>query len=88
MKENRRLELTRLYNDIQDRLEILVSEYKIKPSEIKSYVENNKQELIEEFGYSDVDGIGRVLIDVAEHLSNSEIDGIMTFEAFVFSSRQ
>jgi len=39
--------------------------------------------VIEESGLADVDGAYRIVLDVVEHLYNSNKDTVMTFESFV-----
>lgn len=80
---NNKFELNRLYSEIRGKLESLMQEFKITPSELNNYVRNNLDELVEEFGMVDSIFSKTVILDVCSHYENSFKDGLMTFESFV-----
>jgi hypothetical protein len=83
MKEiTSKLELNQYYKIVSDKLDLLMSTYKILPSEILFYIKNNLSEVKEEFGLVDVKGIDRIILDVATHFHHTQLDKIMSFESF------
>ena len=82
-KINSRDELNHYYRLVQDNLDRYMKDYKVNPEELHNYVKNNMFMVIEESGLADVDGAYRIVLDVVEHLYNSNKDTVMTFESFV-----
>jgi hypothetical protein len=46
------------------------------------YVKNNLSEIIKECEMSDIIGAATIVMDIATHLNNSELDLVMKFESF------
>lgn len=57
---------------------------KVRPSEVKMFIQNNLDRILTREGLSDVFGIKRVVDDVLDHHDSMESDGVLTFENFTF----
>lgn len=57
---------------------------KVRPSEVKRFIQNNLDRILTREGLSDVFGIKRVVDDVLDHHDSMENDGVLTFENFTF----
>lgn len=84
MKEiTSREELNQYYNLVNLKIEEdLINRHKIRPSELIRYIKSNIDEIIEEFGLSEINGAKNIIMDVVSHYYNAELDNIMTFESF------
>ncbi len=77
-----RLELTSCYKKVQNKLEEYISLYKVSIPELHQYVKSNMGEIIVECDLGDVVGASNIVLDVADHFYNSELDLVMKFESF------
>lgn len=70
------------YKVVNELVDKLIKNHKIRPTELRSYFSKNLNSFLENSGLSGVEGIVKVVNDVLDHRYHAELDGVLTFENF------
>lgn len=74
------------YKVVNDIINGYIKDYKIRPSEIKRYIQKNMESILKRNNLDDVIGIKTVFNDVLDHHHNMELDSVIKFENFIYEN--